>query len=302
MGGAWDFPINDGVREVLRQGIVKATVGTSKENFRHGWGVMGRVYVYVRSLRFTWKGALEVCVGVFGVGCVSFLYGTLMWPVFRLWLGRTIWGRGDTFCRSAFCQTIVFFHDCSIKHHEHDGHLHEVVKYRLHVMSSPFWIQHENVFIWVWSSGSWASSMNFKIVLKYLNFIYAEAWIITNGINVGVAKYVAEAVKESKLVSKYLRKKPTAVVTIGIESLSNVRMEQRMMLRTTVRRATLVSFADLFNYFYYITILRAEILHEIFRMLSFRHSIADMKVLPSSFKLKFFLEWCNFMGNNVPGR
>ena len=31
MGGAWDFPVNDHVKEVFRKGIIKSTVGTSKE-------------------------------------------------------------------------------------------------------------------------------------------------------------------------------------------------------------------------------------------------------------------------------
>ena len=33
MGGAWDFPVNDHVKEVFRKGIIKSTVGTSKDLF-----------------------------------------------------------------------------------------------------------------------------------------------------------------------------------------------------------------------------------------------------------------------------
>ncbi|XP_072037605.1 transient receptor potential cation channel subfamily M member 5-like [Amphiura filiformis] len=105
-------------------------------------------------------------------------------------------------------------------------------------------LDHPNLLISV-LGGAWDFPVNDGVrdVLRQgiiKTTVGTTAWILTNGINVGVSKYVAKAVKKSKLVSKYLRKKPTAVVTIGIESLSNVRTNQRVKLRT-IRRATLTS-------------------------------------------------------------
>ena len=69
-----------------------------------------------------------------------------------------------------------------------------------------------------------------KIETHHLFIHFIEAIILTSGTNVGAARYVAEAMHQSKIATRESLKQCADVVTVGITSWNTLQGEQRSVL------------------------------------------------------------------------